>query len=91
MTGHQEHPGTGHTLKGAAAPAVDYETLIRSLGVEHVEVVDPWDLEATESAIKSGLAHPGPAVIVAQRHCNLLPEEKARPLIAKMLDSLLKS
>jgi indolepyruvate ferredoxin oxidoreductase alpha subunit len=78
MTGHQEHPGTGHTLKGTAAPAVDYETLIRSLGVEHVEVVDPWDLEATERAINSGLAHDGPAVIIAQRHCNLLPEEKAR-------------
>ncbi len=78
MTGHQEHPGTGHTLKGSTAPAVDYEALIRSLGVEHVEVVDPWDLDATERAINSGLAHSGPAVIIAQRHCNLLPEEKAR-------------
>jgi indolepyruvate ferredoxin oxidoreductase alpha subunit len=78
MTGHQEHPGTGHTLQGAPAPAVDYEALIRAIGVEHVEVVDPWDLDATEQAIKSGLAHPGPAVIIAQRHCNLLPEEKAR-------------
>jgi indolepyruvate ferredoxin oxidoreductase alpha subunit len=78
MTGQQEHPGTGHTLKGGPAPAVDYEGLIRSLGVEHVEVVDPWDLEATERAIESGLAHPGPAVIIARRHCNLLPEEKAK-------------
>jgi len=78
MTGHQEHPGTGHTLKGATAPAVDYETLIRAVGIEHVEVVDPWDLETTERAIKSGLAHDGPAVVIAQRHCNLLPEEKAR-------------
>jgi len=78
MTGHQEHPGTGHTLKGAPAPAVDYETLIRAVGVQHVEVVDPWDLEATERAITAGLAHDGPAVVIAQRHCNLLPEEKAR-------------
>jgi indolepyruvate ferredoxin oxidoreductase alpha subunit len=78
MTGHQEHPGTGHTLKGSTAPAVDYEALIRSLGVEHVEVVDPWDLDATERAINAGLAHDGPAVVIAQRHCNLLPEEKAR-------------
>jgi indolepyruvate ferredoxin oxidoreductase alpha subunit len=62
MTGQQNHPGTGHTLKGNPAPAVDYEALVRSLGVEHVAVVDPWDLEATEKAIESGLAHPGPAV-----------------------------
>jgi indolepyruvate ferredoxin oxidoreductase alpha subunit len=36
MTGHQDHPGTGHTLQDDAAPSVDYEALIRSIGVEHV-------------------------------------------------------
>jgi indolepyruvate ferredoxin oxidoreductase alpha subunit len=77
MTGHQEHPGTGRTLKGAPAPAVDYEALIRAIGVEHVAVVDPWDLEATERAITAGLGHAGPAVIIARRHCRLLPVEKA--------------
>jgi indolepyruvate ferredoxin oxidoreductase alpha subunit len=78
MTGHQEHPGTGHTLKGDAAPAVDYEQLIRALGVRQVQVVDPWDLDATKSAIEAGLDHPGPAVIIARRHCQLLPVEKAK-------------
>jgi indolepyruvate ferredoxin oxidoreductase alpha subunit len=78
MTGHQEHPGTGHTLKGAPAPAVDYEQLIRALGVQQLQVVDPWDLEATKSAIEEGLAHSGPAVIIARRHCQLLPVEKAK-------------
>jgi indolepyruvate ferredoxin oxidoreductase alpha subunit len=77
MTGHQEHPGTGHTLKGRTAPAVDYEALIRAVGVEQVEVVDPWDLEATERAIQTGLNHAGPAVIIARRHCRLLPVTKA--------------
>ncbi|NIP73045.1 MAG: indolepyruvate ferredoxin oxidoreductase subunit alpha, partial [Gammaproteobacteria bacterium] len=78
MTGHQQHPGTGHTLKGDPAPAVDYESLLRSLGVEYVEVVDPWDLDVTEKAISSGLAHTGPAVVIARRRCNLLPDEKSR-------------
>jgi indolepyruvate ferredoxin oxidoreductase alpha subunit len=78
MTGHQEHPGTGHTLKGAPSPAVDYEALIGSIGVEHVVVVDPWDLGATEKAIKDGVDYPGPAVIIARRQCGLLPEEKAK-------------
>jgi indolepyruvate ferredoxin oxidoreductase alpha subunit len=76
MTGHQEHPGTGRTLKGGPAPAVNYEALIRAIGVEHVEVVDPWDLEATERAVQSGLDHAGPSVIIARRHCRLLPVEK---------------
>jgi indolepyruvate ferredoxin oxidoreductase alpha subunit len=87
MTGQQNHPGTGHTLKGNPAPAVDYEALVRSLGVEHVAVVDPWDLEATEKAIESGLAHPGPAVIVARRHCTLLPEEKSKEQIPYKVES----
>ncbi len=87
MTGHQEHPGTGHTLKGDPAPAVNYEALIRSVGVEHVEVVDPWDLEATEGAIKAGLAHPGPAVVITRRRCMLLPVEKAKKRIPYRVDT----
>jgi len=87
MTGHQEHPGTGQTLKGNEAPAVDYEQLIRSLGVGHVEVIDPWDLDATEAAIEAALAHPGPAVVIAQRPCTLLPEEKSKTRIAYRVDT----
>lgn len=88
MTGHQQHPGTGRTLKNRPAPAVNYEDLIRSLGVEHVSVVDPWDLEATAAAIKSGLDHPGPAVIIARRSCRLLPDEKAKHTIPYQVEEL---
>ena len=77
MTGHQEHPGTGRTLKGGPAPAVDYEALFRALGVEHVAVVDPWEVETVEEAIRAALDHPGPAAVVARRPCTLLPEERA--------------
>ena len=78
MTGHQEHPGTGKTLKGGPAPAVHYEKLLEAIGVDHVEVVDPWDLEATKNAIQTGLAHSGPAVIITRRSCMLLPEQKLK-------------
>ncbi|MFQ6045644.1 MAG: thiamine pyrophosphate-dependent enzyme [Gemmatimonadales bacterium] len=86
MTGHQEHPGTGHTLKGEAAPTVDYESLIRSLGVESVDLVDPWDLEATERAIGRALSYHGPAVVIARRKCTLLPEERAKDHAAYRVD-----
>ncbi len=87
MTGHQEHPGTGRTLKGGPAPAVDYEQLIRSLGVDHVTVVDPWDVDVTERAILAGLAHPGPAVIIARHRCQLLPDEKAAKHLPYQVDA----
>ena len=77
MTGHQEHPGTGHTLQGAPAPSVDFEALIRAIGVEHVTVLDPWELKEMRTAVKEAMAHPGPAVVIARRACILLPEEKA--------------
>ncbi len=78
MTGHQEHPGTGHTLQGAPAPTVDFEGLIRSIGVQHLTVTDPWELKDMRKAVKDALAYPGPAVVIARRACILLPEEKAR-------------
>ena len=33
MTGGQHHPGTGKTLRGEDAPKVDYEALVRAVGV----------------------------------------------------------
>jgi indolepyruvate ferredoxin oxidoreductase alpha subunit len=78
MTGHQEHPGTGHTLQDAPAPSVDFEALVRSIGVQHVTVMDPWELKDMRRAVKDALAHPGPSVVIARRACVLLPEEKAK-------------
>jgi indolepyruvate ferredoxin oxidoreductase alpha subunit len=86
MTGHQEHPGTGQTLKDAPAPAVDYEALVRSIGVQHVTVLDPWELRDMRDAVKDALAHPGPAVIITRRACVLLPEEKALDRIPFWVD-----
>jgi indolepyruvate ferredoxin oxidoreductase alpha subunit len=78
MTGHQDHPGTGHSLQDDPTPTVDYEALIRSIGVEHVTVIDPWQLKDLRGAVKAALAHPGPAVVITRRACVLLPEEKAK-------------
>jgi indolepyruvate ferredoxin oxidoreductase alpha subunit len=86
MTGHQEHPGTGHTLKNAPAPSVDYEALVRSIGVQHVTVLDPWELRDMRNAVKDALAHPGPAVVITRRACVLLPEEKALERVPYWVD-----
>jgi indolepyruvate ferredoxin oxidoreductase alpha subunit len=88
MTGHQEHPGTGRTLKGEPAPAVDYEALFGALGVDHVEVVDPWELEPLEQAITAAMGHPGPAVVIARRQCRLLPEEKAEERVPYRVEAI---
>jgi indolepyruvate ferredoxin oxidoreductase alpha subunit len=74
MTGHQENPATGRTLKGEPTLQVDFEDLARALGIEHVYIVDPYDLRQVETALRASLEVEGPAVVVAQRECALLPE-----------------
>ncbi len=74
MTGHQQNPATGLTLKGAPAPALDIAALCRALGVRRVRTVDPHDLAALEAALAEELLAPEPSVIVARRPCVLLPQ-----------------
>ncbi|MBT8398072.1 MAG: 4Fe-4S binding protein, partial [Gemmatimonadetes bacterium] len=86
MTGHQEHPGTGHTLQDSPAPSVDFEALIRSIGVQHCTVIDPYELKDMRRSVKDALAHPGPAVVIARGPCVLLPEEKGKERIPYWVD-----
>jgi indolepyruvate ferredoxin oxidoreductase alpha subunit len=81
MTGHQQNPTTGKTLKGDPTAKIDLEALCRAVGIQRVRVVDPNDLKATETAIKEELAVAEPSVIIVRRPCALLKHVKhAAPL-----------
>jgi indolepyruvate ferredoxin oxidoreductase alpha subunit len=82
MTGHQEHPGTGYTLKGEKAPAIDYMKLAKAIGVRFVAKVDPHDLDEMLKTVRVAVELKEPAVVIAERPCALLPaeREKQRPL-----------
>lgn len=72
MTGHQQNPSTGLTLKGDPAAAVSLEKLAEAVGIRRIAVVDPNNLEETEKAIKAELEAPGPSVVISRRPCALL-------------------
>ncbi|MDS1029341.1 indolepyruvate ferredoxin oxidoreductase subunit alpha [Bacillota bacterium LX-D] len=72
MTGHQEHPGTGLTIKKEKTKQVNLEALVRALGVERVQIVDPYNLKAVEQALKDETAAEEPSVIIFKRPCVLL-------------------
>lgn len=74
MTGHQENPCSGHTLKGEAVTGIMLENIVRALGIkeEHVKIVDPADISALETALRSELSSDEPSVIIARRPCALL-------------------
>ena len=72
MTGHQQNPTTGYNIKGDPAGKIDLEALCRSMGFQRVRVVDPYDLDACDKAIKEELAADEPSVIISRRPCALL-------------------
>lgn len=72
MTGHQDHPGTGKNIKGNPSPSIDLVKLVQSLGIRHVYVVDPFDLEALQSTIEREVERHEPSVIIARRPCFLI-------------------
>ncbi len=72
MTGHQQNPTTGYNIKGDPAAKIDLEALCRAMGIRRVRVVDPYDLKATDEAVKEELAANEPSVIISRRPCALL-------------------
>jgi indolepyruvate ferredoxin oxidoreductase alpha subunit len=75
MTGGQSNPGNERTLAGAETKPVDLAGICKALGVEHIDIVDPYDYEACLTALKAGLAFDGPAVIITDRPCVLFPRK----------------
>lgn len=76
MTGHQDNPLTGKTIRGEATVQADLVGLCKALGVRRVTVVDPFDLKRFEAVVKEEVAAEEPSVIVAQRPCALLKSVK---------------
>lgn len=81
MTGHQQNPTTGYTIKGDPTAAINLEKLCESVGFHNIHVVDPYDLKATRQAVKELLAADEPSVLISRRPCALLKYVKHNPPI----------
>lgn len=79
MTGHQDNPVTGKTIKGEAAPVLNLVELAKAIGIKNVRVVDPFDLKEVEAVLKEETNKDEPSVIIASRPCALLIKEKKAP------------
>jgi len=79
MTGFQANPGMTTTATGKPAKPILIEDMARACGVDQVEVVDAYDLEAAEEAFKRMLKYDGVAVVVARRLCATEAVRQMRP------------
>ena len=76
MTGHQENPTTGKTIRGEATKQVDLLALCHAIGIDHVVVADPFDVKGFEKVVKEETDRDELSVIIAQRPCALLKSVK---------------
>ena len=76
MTGHQENPTTGYTIRGEETKQVNLIALCKAVGIENVVVCDPFDVKKFEEVVKTEVNREEPSVIIAQRPCALLKSVK---------------
>jgi indolepyruvate ferredoxin oxidoreductase alpha subunit len=79
MTGHQEHAGTGFTVRGELANQVDYEEIGRAVGIKNIRSVDPYNIKETMEIIKEEMNRDEASLILCKDSpCMLL--RRAKPL-----------
>ena len=76
MTGHQDNPTTGLTIRKEPTKQVDLVMLAKAVGIDRVVVADPFDLKNFEKVVKEEVEADEPSVIIAQRPCALLKTVK---------------
>ena len=69
MTGHQPHPGTGHTMMGEVVAKVNIEAVLQGIGVTAVETVNPLDLDKSIEVVRKMAGMPGVKAIIFKYPC----------------------
>jgi len=82
MTGHQPHPGTGIRATGETAPIISVEAIAKSIGVEYVKTLDPYNVKESINTLTDALRYvierKKPALVVMRRTCALIISSMAR-------------
>ena len=69
MTGHQPHPGTGHTMMGEVVAKVNIEAVLQGIGVTAVETVNPLDFDKSIEVVRKMAGLPGVKAIIFKYPC----------------------
>lgn len=71
MTGHQSHPGASILPK---YQEIDIAQLVKGLGIEVVETIDPFDIRLGFNKLNKAMQHRGVSVIISKSPCIFLPD-----------------
>lgn len=78
MTGQQGNPFNGVTLQQRESNELNLPALLEALGVDHVQVVDAFDMKAVRSALKLATSRDDLDVIVVEGPCVLLDKKREK-------------
>lgn len=70
MTGHQDHPGSGSSVRGPATK-ISIRKLLDALGVEFIEEVDTYQQTKLKKLVEDALGFDGFSVVIARHPCML--------------------
>jgi indolepyruvate ferredoxin oxidoreductase alpha subunit len=72
MTGHQPNPGVDMAaMQYQGFGQVSIEQMVKACGVQHVEVIEPYKIKKSISAIKEALNFEGVSVVISREACAL--------------------
>jgi indolepyruvate ferredoxin oxidoreductase alpha subunit len=72
MTGGQQHPATGLTIRNEPTKKLILEDICRACGVDNVDVVDPKNLEEFRTVLEKRVNEDALSVIISRHPCKLL-------------------
>jgi indolepyruvate ferredoxin oxidoreductase alpha subunit len=80
MTGHQDNPGTGLTLQHQETSQVDFEALVKAIGISKVKTVEAYNVKEIETTLKEWMKEEDPVVLITKHECALLPSQRKQYL-----------
>ncbi len=76
MTGGQDHPGTGFTLRKEKTSKFNYVRLAKGLGIKKIRIVDCYNLKRSKEVISKEMGCNLPSVVIAKNPCRLAVKRK---------------
>jgi indolepyruvate ferredoxin oxidoreductase alpha subunit len=78
MTGHQPHPGSDFTGMGEKKTPIKIEDVVKSFGIKNIRVVNAFDQNGLQSAVKEFSKSGELSVIISRGMCRLLMKRIVR-------------
>ncbi len=72
MTGGQQHPATGLTIRNEPTKQLVLEDLCRACGADNVDVIDPMDVKAFQALLEKRVNEDALSVVISRHPCRLL-------------------